>query len=215
MHGRLPHARPDVGSGPHGLPSNNESARPRRARSFTGRRPRVRRRRRLAIVLALAVLSSWGTARAAVPADTLPFSVVYGRPEFSHESEVSCYLWSEGGRLHVRLQSTAARHQVRGELRTNRGGSFHDVTPSSDDLLIKQKKPSRLEFETLAGRHPDEGLDVVLTGDFDQLTIDFFVDDARRADAVRIGARRERPRGLPARLDVKGGDPSWLRRFGF
>ena len=46
-------------------------------------------------------------------------------------------------------------------------------------------------------------------------TIDFFVDEARDPTAVRIGARRERPRGLPARLEVRGGDPSWLQRFGF
>jgi hypothetical protein len=213
MHGCLPLERPGTGSGPRTLPSSNAFGRARRPRGAA--EPGARLPRSLALALAAAVLLSWGIARAASPADTLPFSVVYGRPDFARDTDVSCYLWSEGGRLHVRLQSTAARHKVRGELRTNRSGSFRDVTPSSEDILIKQQKPSRLEFETLVGRHSDEGLDVVLTGDFDQLTIDFSVDAARRADAVRIGARGDRPRGLPARLDVKGGDPSWLKRFGF
>jgi hypothetical protein len=179
----------------------------------------VRRRalQRLLIVLASLVLQTpalVGPAHAAAPADVLPFRIVYGRPLFSSEVGVACYLWSEGGRLHLRLISDATRHRVRGELRTSRSGAFRDVTPTSEDLFVKQSKPSKLEFETHTGGK-EEGLDVTLAGDFNQLTIDLHVDDARQPDAVRIGAKRERPRGLPARLDVKGADPSWIQRFGF
>lgn len=167
------------------------------------------------LALALLVLLHSPPARAAVPGDTMPFRVLYGRPEFGSEGGVACYLWSEGGRLHLRLQADTSRHRVRGELRTSRAGAFRDVTPSSEEVLVKQPKPSKLEFETELGRRGDDGLDVTLTGDFDQLTIDFFVDDARQPEAVRIGARRERPHGLPTRLGVRGGDPSWIQRFGF
>jgi hypothetical protein len=188
-------------------------------------RPHVRRQildRVRAVVLACGVLSilagllmSEHHASAAPQAgDTMPFRILYGRPTFSNEAGVACYLWSEGGRLHLRLVPTENRHRVRGELRTSRAGSFRDVTPSSEDLVVKQSKPSKLEFETRTGAK-QEGFDVTLAGDFNQLTIDLTVDDERKADAVRIGAKRERPRALPARLDVKGADPSWIPRFGF
>lgn len=168
-----------------------------------------------ALLAAAIVLLTLGTAVATPPAgDTMPFRIVYGRPTFATEAGVACYLWSEGGRLHVRLVPTITRHRVRGELRTSRAGSFRDVTPSSEDLVVKQSKPSKLEFETRTGAK-EEGLDVTLAGDFNQLTIDLTVDDERKPDAVRIGAKRERPRALPARLDVKGADPSWIPRFGF
>jgi hypothetical protein len=178
--------------------------------------PKPARHRALGVVVMLVALALAAVrVRAADPADELPFRVLYGRPDFETDGDVVCFLWSEGGRLHVRVQSAKAHHTVRTALRTNRRGAFRDVTPSSEDVLIKQANPARLEFETQAGRRPNDGIDVTLTGDFDQLTVDFLVDDARRADAVRIGERRERPRGLPARLEVKGGDPSWIQRFGF
>jgi hypothetical protein len=163
----------------------------------------------------LGLLLQAAAARAAAPADTMPFRVVYGRPDFATETDVACYLWSEGGRLHMRLRSDSTRRQVRGELRTNSGAAFRDVVPSSEDVLVKQSKPSKLEFETQSGHRVDDGLDVTLSGDFNQLTVDFYVDDAREPGSVRIGARRERPRGLPLRLEVKGGDSSWIQRFGF
>jgi len=153
-------------------------------------------------------------ADAAPPADTLPYRVVHGRPTFTAEGAVTCYLWSEGGRLHVRVLPDGLPHRVRGELRTSRAGSFRDVTPSSEALVVKQSKPSKLEFETHTGA-TEEGLDVTLAGDFNQLTVDLSIDDVRVPEALRIGARRERPRGLPARLDVNGADPSWIERFGF
>jgi hypothetical protein len=168
-----------------------------------------------ALLAWLVVMLAAGDVRAIAAGDTMPFRIVHGRPSFATEAGVACYLWSEGGRLHVRLVPTEKRHRVRGELRTSRAGSFRDVTPSSEDLVIKQPKPSRLEFETHTGASKEEGLDVILAGDFNQLTIDLSVDDQRQPDAVRIGARRERPRGLPARLDVKGADPTWIQRFGF
>lgn len=176
---------------------------------------RVRACRIVPSILAAAIaLLAARDVRAVAAGDTMPFRVVHGRPAFTGEAGVGCYLWSEGGRLHVRLVATEKRHRVRGELRTSRAGSFRDVTPSSEDLVIKQPKPSRLEFETRTGAR-EEGFDVTLAGDFNQLTIDLTVDDQRQPEAVRIGARRERPRGLPARLDVKGADPSWIQRFGF
>jgi hypothetical protein len=153
-------------------------------------------------------------ALAAAPADVLPFRLLYGRPSFASNGGVTCFLWSEGGRLHLRLVPDGQPHRVRGELRTSKAGAFRDVTPSSEDLQIRQSKPSKLEFETRTGRK-EEGLDVTLGGDFNQLTVDLLIDDAREPDAVRIGERRERPRGLPARLEVKGADPSWIERFGF
>lgn len=176
--------------------------------------PRARRVTAALLAGAIALLTA-RDVRAVAAGDTMPFRIVHGRPTFSNEAGVACYLWSEGGRLHVRLVPTEKRHRVRGELRTSRAGSFRDVTPSSEDLVIKQPRPSRLEFETHTGASKEEGLDVTLAGDFNQLTIDLTVDEQRKPDAVRIGAKRERPRGLPARLDVKGADPTWIQRFGF
>ena len=175
---------------------------------------RVPRAPRLAPAHALVLLTLAVRAHAAPPADVMPFRIVHGRPSFAAEAGVACYLWSEGGRLHLRLVTGSTRHRVRGELRTSRAGAFRDVTPTSEDLFVKQPKPSKLEFETHTGGK-EEGLDVTLAGDFNQLTIDLQVDDVRRPEAVRIGAKREQPRGLPARLDVKGADPSWIQRFGF
>jgi hypothetical protein len=165
------------------------------------------------LLLAASVLLTARDVGAIAAGDTMPFRIVHGRPSFATENGVACFLWSEGGRLHVRIVPAGKRHRVRGELRTSRSGAFRDVTPSSEDLVVKQSKPSKLEFETHTAR--EEGLDVTLAGDFTQLTIDVTVDDERRPDAVRIGAKRERPRGLPARLDVKGADPTWIQRFGF
>jgi hypothetical protein len=185
---------------------------PPRAQSTTP----ARARDAVAVLVAVAIgLLAARDAHAIAAGDTMPFRIVHGRPVFAAEAGVTCYLWSEGGRLHVRLTATEKKHRVRGELRTSRAGSFRDVTPSSEDLVIKQPKPSRLEFETHTGANKEEGLDVTLAGDFNQLTIDLSVDDQRQPDAVRIGAKRERPRGLPARLDVKGADPTWIQRFGF
>jgi hypothetical protein len=167
-----------------------------------------------ALLLLLGASFRSAAAHAAAPADNLPYRIVHGRPTFTSAGIVTCYLWSEGGRLHVRLLPDGVRRRVRGELRTSKSGSFRDVTPSSEDLVVKQPRPSKLEFETRTGA-TEEGLDVTLAGDFNQLTIDLTIDDVRVPDALRIGARSERPLGLPARLDVNGADPSWIQRFGF
>ena len=167
-----------------------------------------------AALLLVGVALGAQAALAAAPGDTMPFRIVYGRPNFTGEAAIVCYLWSEGGRLHLRVVPSRTRHRVRGELRTSKAGAFRDVTPSSEDMVVKQSRPSKLEFETVTAGQ-EEGLDVTLAGDFNQLTIDLTVDDERRPDAVRIGARREIPRALPTRLDVKGADPSWIERFGF
>ncbi|MBY0279654.1 hypothetical protein K2Z84_30340 [Candidatus Binatia bacterium] len=184
-----------------------------RHRSRALAHPLLRARTAALLVLCAATLARSVVAAAPAVGDTMPFRILYGRPTFVTEAGIACYLWSEGGRLHVRLVPSDSRRRVRGELRTSRAGSFRDVTPTSEDLVVKQAKPSKLEFEThTAGK--EEGLDVTLAGDFNQLTLDLTIDDARTPDAVRIGARRERPRALPVRLDVKGADPSWIQRFG-
>lgn len=185
---------------------------------------RLRSRRRstllhracIAALLALCATALVPRAGHGAPAvgDTVPFRILYGRPPFGGQLGIACFLWSEGGRLHIRIVPTETRHRVRGELRTSRAGSFRDVTPTSEDLVVKQAKPSKLEFETHT-RGKEEGLDVTLAGDFTQLTIDLTIDEERRPDVLLIGAKRERPRGLPTRLDVKGADPSWIQRFGF
>jgi len=162
----------------------------------------------------LATLVLAAATRAAPIADTLPFRLLYGRPTFTADGGVAAYLWMEGGRLHVRIVPDGRRHRVHGELRTSRGGSFRDVTPSSEDLPIRQPRPSKLEFETVTG-WKEEGLDITLLGDVTQVTVDLEIDGQRRPDAFRIGPRNERPRGLPARLDQHGADPSWIERFGF
>jgi hypothetical protein len=189
-------------------------ARPRTRRDLLGRVCGIAAVGSIVLLTVSMLVPSRAAVAASQAGDTMPFRIVYGRPTFSNEAGVACYLWSEGGRLHVRLVPTLTRHRVRGELRTSRAGSFRDVTPSSEDLVVKQSKPSKLEFETRTGAK-EEGLDVTLAGDFNQLTIDLTVDEERKPDAVRIGAKRERPRALPARLDVKGADPSWIPRFGF
>lgn len=195
----------------------------RRERSSSLARNAVRWRRRHARADAVAIMTLGALvaallvplpARAAPPADTMPYRVVHGRPTFTTAGAITCFLWSEGGRLHVRIVPDALRRRVRGELRTSREGYFRDVTPSSEDLVVKQTKPSKLEFETRTGAK-EEGLDVTLAGDFNQVTLDLKIDDASAPEAVRIGARREQPRGLPVRLDVKGADSSWIQRFGF
>ncbi len=154
------------------------------------------------------------TSPAAPVADTLPFKLLYGRPSFTANGDVACYVWMEGGRLHVRILPGAEQHRVRGELRTSRGGYFRDVTPTSEDLPIRQPRPSKVEFETITG-WKEEGLDISLGGDVTQVTFDLLIDDARRPEVVHFGPRNEQPRGLPARLDQHGADPSWIERFGF
>lgn len=185
-----------------------------RLRTRTRRLPLGRACAVAVLAACCAALAARAVQAAPAVGDTLPFRIVYGRPTFATEVGIACYLWSEGGRLHVRILPSDTRHRVRGELRTSRAGSFRDVTPSSEDLVVKQAKPSKLEFETHTGAK-EEGIDVTLGGDFNQLTLDLSVDDQRRPDVVRIGAKKERPRGLPARLEVKGADPTWIQRFGF
>lgn len=174
-------------------------------------------RARVALAVALALFVGTIGARhghGAPAGDSMPFRIVHGRPTFTGEATIACYLWSEGGRLHLRVVPSETRHRVRGELRTSKAGAFRDVTPTSEDIVVKQSRPSKLEFETWSGGK-EEGIDVTLAGDFNQLTVDLTVDEQRRPDAIRIGARREIPRALPTRLEVKGADPSWIERFGF
>lgn len=167
----------------------------------------------VALVAVLATLAG-SPGHAAAPADSMPYRVVHGRPTFTPEGAVTFFFWSEGGRLHLRVLPNGSAHRVRGELRTSRDAYFRDVTPLSEDLLVKQSKPSKIEFETHTAAK-EEGLDVTLAGDFSQVTLDFTVDGVRAPGAVRVGARHAIPRGLPVRLDVKGADPSWIQRFGF
>src|SRR3569832_1084536 len=159
-------------------------ARPRARRDLRGRVRGIVAAGSLLLLFSGAVLPPRTASATPQAGDTMSFRIVYGRPTFSNEAGVACYLWSEGGRLHVRLVATETRHRVRGELRTSRAGSIRDEPPTSEDLVDKQSKPSKLESETRTGAK-EEGLDVTLAGDFNQLTIDLTVDDERKPDAVR------------------------------
>lgn len=155
------------------------------------------------------------TPGAAAPVrDTLPFRIVHGRPQFTSGSETAAYLWFQGGRLRLRITADTRSHRVEGELRTNQGGVFEDVTPISENLRIRQPRPGKILFDLRTGAS-EEGLDVTLAGDFNQVTVDLLVDSERQPGALRIGEKRRSPAALPARLELRNADSSWVERFGF
>jgi hypothetical protein len=186
-----------------------------RTRSGAGSDSRLDGARPLLAALLVALL-----AAAPLPAladgtrDTLPFRVAYGQPAFTSGDEVACYFWSQGGRLHLRISADTVPHKVEGELRTGGGGVFEDVAPLTENLRVRQPRPTKLLFDVRTERQ-EEGFDVTLTGNFRQVTVDLLIDGVRNAQAFRIGGQRTVPAALPARLDLRGGTSTWLERFGF
>jgi hypothetical protein len=150
--------------------------------------------------------------------DTLPFRVAYGRPAYDAEDPPACYLWMEGGRLHLRFTPDRtpdrAPHRIEGELRTSDGGFFEDVAPLSERLRPRQPRPAKLMFDTRVA-NVEEGFDVTPSGDYRHVTIDLLIDGNRNPAALKVGERQTSPAGLPARLRLHGSDPGWLERFGF
>jgi hypothetical protein len=171
--------------------------------------------RTTAVALAIAGLVL-GTelGRADPVRDTLPFRLVHGRPQFTSGTETAVYLWLQGGRLRLRITADEESHRVEGELRTNNGGLFEDVTPLSENLRVRQPRPGKLLFDVRTAKN-EEGLDLTLGGDFSQVTVDLVVDQERRPSALLIGENRRSPAALPARLEMRNADSSWLERFGF
>jgi hypothetical protein len=146
--------------------------------------------------------------------DVLPFRIVYGNPGATPSAETACYLWSEGGRLHVRITSDGTPREVDGELRVSAGGVLKDLGLRSEALRIRQPSPTLLQFD-LRTSEAEQGFDVVLAGDVASVTIDLRIDGKSRPQALRIGGEQERPRGLPAKLALTGARASWIERFGF
>jgi hypothetical protein len=165
-----------------------------------------------ALVLASALVAPDGSAEPV--RDTLPFRIVHGKPQFSSGAETAIYFWFHGGRFRLRVTADAEPHKVSGELRTSNGGIFEDVTPLSENLRVRQPRPGKLLFDVRT-RDAEEGFDVTLAGDYTQVTIDLLVDGERRPAVLRIGEKKRSPSALPARLDLRNADSSWLERFGF
>lgn len=167
-----------------------------------------------AVAVAIAVALRVPTAGADPARDTLPFRIAFGRPHFTTGDETACYLWIQGGRLRVRITADKLPHRVAGELRTSQDGLFEDVMPLSENLRIRQPRPGRLLFDARPV-HAEEGFDVTLGGDFGHVTVDLLVDGERRPRMLRIGERRRSPAALPARLELRIADSTWIERFGF
>lgn len=146
--------------------------------------------------------------------DVLPFRLLYGNPGEIQENETACYVWSEGGRLHVRITSDGTPHEVQGELQVAPAGVLKDVSLEETGLRIRQPLPSLLQFDLRTNGEPEE-LSVVLAGDVELLRVNVQLDGEAHADALRIGERQERPKGLPADLALTGARASWIERFGF
>lgn len=146
--------------------------------------------------------------------DVLPFRILYGNPGEISGGQAACYLWSEGGRLHLRITSDGTAHEVEGSLQVTPGGVLKDVSFDSSELRIRQPLPSLLQFDVRTEAKPEE-LSVVLAGDVEILRITLTLDGESHPSALRIGERQERPKGLPADLALTGARASWIERFGF
>lgn len=167
------------------------------------------------VMLALGTRAQPGVATTPVPAgDVLPFRLLYGNPGPATPNETACFVWSEGGRLHIRVTSDGAPHEIAGALEVTPGGVLKDVSIEAPGIRIQQRRPSLLRFD-LRTDEPTEELSVVLAGDVETLRIDLRVDGREQPAALRIGERRERPKGLPADLALTGARASWIERFGF
>ena len=146
--------------------------------------------------------------------DNLPYRIAFGRPQFSSGEETACYFWDQYGRVRFRITPGDRPRRVKGEMRTGGDGAFEDVSPLSQELRIHQPRPGKLLFD-VEMRGEEEGFDVTLGGDFGHVTIDLFIDGERSPRALRIGGKQQRPAALPARLDLRNADSTWLERFGF
>lgn len=162
-----------------------------------------------ALALTLQGLVSAAVTRAEPVRDTLPFSSAFGRPSYSSGHETACFLWIEGGRIHVRVTADGTPHRVEGELRTSEQGVFEDVAPLSARLRPRQPRPSKLMFD-VSVTDREEGFDITLAGDYAHLAVDLLIDGRRVPEAVRIGDRAESPYSLPVRLRLRSARASWL-----
>lgn len=147
------------------------------------------------------------------PGDVLPFRLLYGNPG-PVPAETACYLWSEGGRLHIRITSGSEPREVEGELRVSPHGVLKDVSLEAGRVRIRQPLPSLLQFDLKTTGRVEE-LSVVLAGDVEILRVDLRLDGEVHPGALRIGERQERPKGLPADLTLTGSRAGWIERFGF
>lgn len=174
----------------------------------------------LASALATAILASNAPAQIGTrtdlppPGDVLPFRLLYGNPGVIPAGETACYVWSEGGRLHVRITSDATPREVEGELEVRPGGVLKDVSLEPGGVRVRQPLPSLLQFDFRTDGEPEE-ISVVLAGDVETLRVNLRLDGRTRPAAVRIGERQEQPKGLPADLALTGARASWIERFGF
>lgn len=166
------------------------------------------------IALLCALVICPGRAAGQPPGDVLPYRLAFGKPVYASGVETACHVWIQGGRLRVRITSDGASHRVTGELRTSHDGVLEDVMPVSENLLVRQLRPGRIRFE-IRGEFLEDGFDVTLGGSFNQVTIDLLIDGAQRADLLRIGEARAVPSALPARLELRNPDSTWVERFGF
>lgn len=148
------------------------------------------------------------------PGDVLPFRILYGNPGEMPSSQAACFIWNEGGRLHVRITSDGTPHEIEGSLEVSPDGVLKDVSFESRRLRVRQPVPSWLEFDVQTGASTEE-LSVVLAGDIETLRVRLRLDGESRPESLRIGERQERPKGLPADLALTGARASWIERFGF
>lgn len=148
------------------------------------------------------------------PGDVLPFRLLYGNPGEGPRGEVACFVWNEGGRLHVRVTADDIAHEIEGALHVSPAGVLKDVSLHAPGMRVRQPRPSLLEFDTRTGTRAEE-LSVVLAGDIEVLRVDLHIDGEPAPTALRIGEKQERPKGLPADLALTGARASWIERFGF
>jgi len=148
------------------------------------------------------------------PGDVLPFRLLYGNPGPLSSHDTAGYLWSEGGRLHLRITAGPARREVAGEFRAIPSGVLKDVLLEEGNVRIRQPIPSLLQFDLRTDGTAEE-FSVALAGDIETLRVDLRIDGRPRPTALRIGRRQERPKGLPADLALTGARASWIERFGF
>jgi hypothetical protein len=147
--------------------------------------------------------------------DRLPFGLLYGAPNITVPAqEIYVRLWSEGGRIHLRFVPDNKIHEISGSLIATGKGVFKDTAPLSEELRIRQQRPSRIDFDGTS--HTElNGLDVILAGDFQSLIVDIKVDGRQLPKRLRIGTDQDSPNKLPVEFGLGGADETWLDRFGF
>lgn len=147
--------------------------------------------------------------------DRLPFGLLYGAPEITIPADqIHVRLWSEGGRLHLRFVPDGRTHEISGYLVATGKGVFKDTAPLTEELRIRQQRPSRIDFDGTSDTTIN-GLDVILSGDFDSLIVDLRVDGRQMPHRLRIGSDQDSPNKLPVEFGLGGSDATWLDRFGF